>query len=375
MLLECGPTLTDRSQREHMPTETITWTGEKVRLIDQTLLPAEERHLELGSVEEIWEAIKMLRVRGAPAIGVAAALGLCVGIRGSKATSWAEFEPELKRAAGYLASARPTAVNLFWALERMVRLAETVRDQPVAAIKERLLAEATAMIEEDHRICRAMGEHGAALLTDGQGVLTHCNTGGLATAGLGTALNVVFTAHRQGKRIHVFAGETRPLLQGARLTAWECLREGVPCTLICDSMAAVVMRQGKVKSVLVGADRIAANGDTANKIGTYMLAVLAKEHGIGFYVVAPLSTIDRAIASGDEIPIEERGAEEIIRGFGRQTAPSGVHVFNPAFDVTPHRLIAGIVTERGVAGPPYTESLRAMFEESAMRPHRPVKRG
>jgi methylthioribose-1-phosphate isomerase len=344
-----------------MPTETITWADGRVRLIDQTLLPAETKYLELDTVEEVWEAIKTLRVRGAPAIGVAAALGVVVGTKGSKAASWPEFEKDLNRVAEYLAGARPTAVNLFWALERMKRVAQSARDRPVREVKERLLAEALEMIEEDHRVCRALGENGAALLRDGQGVLTHCNTGGLATAGYGTALNVVFTAQEQGKRIHVYADETRPLLQGARLTAWECLRANVPCTLICDSVAAIVMRERKVDAVLVGADRIAANGDTANKVGTYMLAVLAKAHGIPLYVVAPLSTVDMSIRSGDEIPIEERRPEEIIRGFGKQTAPEEVEVFNPAFDVTPNGYIAAIVTERGVARAPYTESLRAMF--------------
>jgi methylthioribose-1-phosphate isomerase len=345
-----------------MPTETIAWTDGHVRLIDQTLLPTETRFLDLTTVEEIWEAIKMLRVRGAPAIGVAAALGVVTGIKDSPAGTWEEFERDLTKIIDYLASSRPTAVNLFWALDRMRRVAESVKDQSVEAIKRRLLDEALEMIEEDNRVCLAMGEHGAALIEDGQGVLTHCNTGGLATAKYGTALNAVFTAHRQGKRVHVYADETRPLLQGARLTAWECLQEGVPCTLICDSMAAVVMRERKVDLAMVGSDRIAANGDAANKIGTYMVAVLAKEHGIPLYIVAPLSTIDMSLPSGDQIPIEERGKEEIIHGFGRQTGPSDIDVYNPAFDVTPNHLITGIVTERGIARAPYTESLRAMFE-------------
>ncbi|MBN1475741.1 S-methyl-5-thioribose-1-phosphate isomerase [Candidatus Sumerlaeota bacterium] len=345
-----------------MPTETIAWTDGHVRLIDQTLLPTETRFLDLTTVEEIWEAIKMLRVRGAPAIGVAAALGVVTGVKDSPAQRWEDFERDLSKTSDYLASSRPTAVNLFWALDRMRRVAESVRDQSVEAIKRRLLDEALEMIEEDNRVCLAMGEHGASLIEDGQGILTHCNTGGLATAKYGTALNAVFTAHRQGKRVHVYADETRPLLQGARLTAWECLQEGVPCTLICDSMAAVVMRERKVDLALVGSDRIAANGDAANKIGTYMVAVLAKEHGIPFYIVAPLSTVDMSLPSGDRIPIEERGKEEIIQGFGRQTGPSDIEVYNPAFDVTPNHLISGIVTERGIARPPYTESLRAMFE-------------
>jgi len=346
-----------------MPTETIAWAGDHVRIIDQTLLPTETKFLELRTIEEVWEAIKMLRVRGAPAIGIAGALGTIVGVKGSPAVTWSGFAEDLNTATDYLATSRPTAVNLFWALDRMKRIAESVKDQPVSAIKQRLLDEAVEMIEEDNRVCIAMGEHGASLLKDGDSVLTHCNTGGLATASYGTALNVAFTAHRLGRQVQVFADETRPLLQGARLTAWECMQEGVPCTLICDSMAAVVMREKKVTSVMVGADRIAANGDTANKIGTYMCAVLAKEHGIPFYVVAPRSTIDLTLAGGDEIPIEERGAEEIIAGFGRQTGPSGIRVYNPAFDVTPHRLIAGIVTERGIARSPYTESLKALFDE------------
>lgn len=342
-----------------MPTETIAWRDGRVRIIDQTRLPTETKHLDLATVEEVWEAIRSLRVRGAPAIGVAAALGVVLGTQCSRAQDWPAFERDLRRTLDHLATARPTAVNLFWALDRMRRTAESVRDRPVEEIKRRLLDEALAMIEEDNRVCQALGEHGAALLPNPARVLTHCNTGGLATVSHGTALNAVFTAHRQGKRVEVFADETRPLLQGARLTAWECLQEGVPCTLICDSMAAVVLRDRGIDAVLVGADRIAANGDTANKVGTYMLAVLARAHGVPLYVVAPLSTVDFSIASGAEIPIEERQPDEVIRGFGKQTAPLGIPVFNPAFDVTPNHLIAAIVTERGVARPPYTESLRA----------------
>jgi methylthioribose-1-phosphate isomerase len=345
-----------------MPVETIAWRDGHARILDQTLLPTESVHRDLKTVEEVWEAIKTLRVRGAPAIGVAAALGVVTGVQGSQATTWDVFEKDLLKVTDYLASSRPTAVNLFWALERMKRVARSVNDKTVPEVKQRLLDEALTMIDEDNATCIALGENGASLVRDGGGVLTHCNTGGLATVSHGTALNVAFTAHRQGKRVHVFADETRPLLQGARLTAWECVQEGVPCTLICDSMAAVVMREKKVDVVLVGADRIAANGDTANKIGTYMLSVLAKEHGLPFYVVAPLSTVDLNIPSGEAIPIEERGSEEIIHGFGRQTGPSNVGVYNPAFDVTPHRLIAGIVTEKGIARAPYEESLRAMFE-------------
>ncbi len=329
------------------------------RLIDQTLLPTEFRQIECRTAEAMWEAIKVLRVRGAPAIGIAAAFGTVLGIQKSQVATFEEFRRELARATDYLATSRPTAVNLFWALERMKRVAEANHSLPIPQLKQRLLAEALAIAEEDRATCRAIGRHGAPLIPDGGGVLTHCNAGGLATADYGTALAVMFAAHEAGRRFRVFADETRPLLQGARLTAWELMQAGIDVTLICDNMAAAVMRQGKVQLVVVGADRIAANGDTANKIGTYGVAVLAKEHGVPFYVAAPASTFDLSLPSGEGIPIEERKAEEVTRGFGRQTAPDGVKVYNPAFDVTPARYIAGIITERGVIAPVNEATIRA----------------
>jgi methylthioribose-1-phosphate isomerase len=337
-----------------MPIPTLEWLGGvegHVRLIDQTLLPTELRHVECTDVEAMWEAIKVLRVRGAPAIGIAAAFGTMLGIQGSQAATYEAFRKELDDVTRYLGSARPTAVNLFWALDRMKRVAEENRHMTTPLLRERLLDEAVAIAEEDKATCRAIGRHGAELVHDGDGILTHCNAGGLATADYGTALGVLFAAHEQGKRIHVFADETRPLLQGARLTAWELMQAGIDVTLICDNMAALVMREGDVDLVIVGADRIAANGDAANKIGTYGVAVLAKEHGIPFYVAAPVSTFDLSRATGDDIPIEQRKPEEITEGFGRRTAPEGVKVYNPAFDVTPARYIRGIITERGIISP------------------------
>jgi len=342
---------------------TLRWSGDTdghLVLIDQTLLPVELREIECRSIESIWEAIRSLRVRGAPAIGIAAAYGVCVGLQTVSGRSSDEFFARLEEITRYLATSRPTAVNLFWALERMKSVAQPLRDKsPPREIAARLLAEARAIEVEDRQMCRAIGRHGAQLLADGQGVLTHCNAGGLATADYGTALAVFFAAHEAGKKLHVYADETRPLLQGARLTAWELLQRGIETTLICDSMAAQVMGEGRVQAVVVGADRIAANGDTANKIGTYGVAVLAAHHHVPFYVAAPSSTFDFSIATGKEIPIEHRDAREITHGFGRQTAPEGVHAYNPAFDVTPASLIAAFITERGVLRPPYGESLAA----------------
>jgi methylthioribose-1-phosphate isomerase len=334
-------------------TPTLRWIGGidgHLRLIDQTLLPLELKEIDCRTLQQVWEAIRSLRVRGAPAIGIAAAYGVCLGMQGAGRDEPALFA-RLDEVAGYLASSRPTAVNLFWALARMKRTAEELRGKGTAKIVASLLAEARVIHEEDRQMCRAIGRHGAALLTDGQGVLTHCNAGGLATADYGTALAVIFAAHEQGKRLCVYADETRPLLQGARLTAWELAQRGIDATLICDSMAAQVMREGRVQAVVVGADRIAANGDTANKIGTYQVALAAAAHDIPFYVAAPSSTFDLSLASGEAIPIEERAAEEITHGFGRQTAPPGIKVYNPAFDVTPARLIAAIICERGVIRP------------------------
>jgi methylthioribose-1-phosphate isomerase len=335
--------------------ETVGWRGDAatgtVYLIDQTRLPTEFVRIECGDVPAVWEAIRMLRVRGAPAIGIAAAYGAVLGARAEGTATAAAVRHALRAASAHLRTSRPTAVNLFWALDRMERAAGAFRDLNGPALLDVLLDEAKAIQAEDSAMCRAIGRHGADLVSDDAGILTHCNAGGLATADYGTALAVCFAAHEQGKAIRVFADETRPLLQGARLTAWELGRRGIATTLICDSMAAQIMKEGRVQLVVVGADRIAANGDTANKIGTYGVAVLAKAHGIPFYVAAPSSTFDLSIPDGSRIPIEQRDPREITHGFGRQTAPEGIGVYNPAFDVTPANLIAGIITEKGVIQP------------------------
>lgn len=342
-----------------MAVSTIEWANGRIRMIDQTLLPTEFKQIYCDDIASVWEAIKALRVRGAPAIGIAAALGAVLGTWNSTATTYDAFAAELKSATDYLATSRPTAVNLFWALDRINRTAAENSHLDIPALKARLLAEAQEIIEEDKAMCRAIGQHGMALLNENDTILTHCNAGGLATSDYGTALAVMFSAHEAGKNIHVFADETRPLLQGARLTTWELMQAGIDVTLICDNMAAQVMKEGKIQCVIVGADRIAANGDTANKIGTYNVAILAEAHGIPFYVAAPTSTLDFALKTGDEIPIEQRAAEEITEGFGKVTAPEGVKVYSPAFDVTPAALVTAIITEKGVARPPYTESLGA----------------
>lgn len=344
-----------------MPIPTIEWNDGKVKLIDQTLLPNELKYIDCETVEQVWDAIKILKVRGAPAIGIAGALGAVLGIYKSNAKDYASFKDQLDKITSYIASSRPTAVNLFWALDRIKATADANKGKDIPQLKNILLDEAQKIIDEDKAMCRAIGEHGATLIKDGDTILTHCNAGGLATADYGTALAVIFKAHEQGKHIKVFADETRPLLQGARLTAWELMQAGIDVTLICDNMSAQVMKEGKINCVVVGADRIASNGDTANKIGTYGVAVLAKEHKIPFYIAAPTSTLDMSLATGDLIPIEQRKAEEITEGFGRRTAPEGVKVYNPAFDVTPARLIDGIITEKGIARKPYTESLSALF--------------
>jgi methylthioribose-1-phosphate isomerase len=332
-----------------------------MEVIDQTLLPVEVRFIHCRTVEQVWEAIKVLRVRGAPAIGVAAAMGVVVAVQDASDDEREVLE-RVGHAAECLATSRPTAVNLFWAIDRMKRIAQECRGKGGRAIKEALLKEAKAIRDEDAAMGRHIGDHGQHLVKEGCGVLTHCNAGSLATAEYGTALAPLYRAHELGRRFHVYADETRPLLQGARLTMWELQQAGIDCTLICDNTAAVVMREGKVNLALVGADRIAANGDTANKIGTYGVAVLAKHHGIPFYVAAPSSTFDLAMASGDQIPIEERGAEEVTHGFGRQTAPSGAKVYCPAFDVTPADLIAGIITERGLIEKPNKKTIAKMLK-------------
>ena len=341
--------------------DTLRWVGGidgHLVLIDQTRLPVELLEIECRDVEAVWEAVKMLRVRGAPAIGIAAAYGLCLAMQTVAGTDKsAIFFARLDEACQYLAGSRPTAVNLFWALERMKAVAEPYRNdnspdqKTLEQVAARLLHEARAIHEEDRKICRQMGRHGAELLSDGQGVLTHCNAGSLATADYGTALAVIYAAVESGKKIHAYADETRPLLQGARLTAWELKQRDIPVTLICDSMAAQVMREGRVQAVITGADRIAANGDVANKIGTYSLALVAAAHDVPFYVAAPTSTFDLSIPDGDAIPIEQRDPREITHGFGRQTAPEGIDVYNPAFDVTPARLIHTIICEKGLIRP------------------------
>lgn len=341
-----------------MPVKTIEWVDRSLSIIDQTLLPGNYTIIELSTLEQVWEAIKSLRVRGAPAIGVCAAFGVLVGLNEKKPSEGSDAFRVVEEGADYLATSRPTAVNLFWALDRMKRCAAALKpDSTADEIYDRLESEAKTILDEDRALCRAIGKHGAELIGDRTGVLTHCNAGGLATSEYGTALAVMFRAHEEGRDFKVFADETRPLLQGARLTTWELLREGIDVTLICDSMAGLVMREGKVQLVLVGADRIAANGDSANKIGTYSVAVLAKAHDIPFYVAAPSSTFDLETPSGDQIPIEQRAREEITAPFGKETAPEDVAVYNPAFDVTPAELIAGIVTEHGILRPPFTESI------------------
>jgi len=345
---------------------TVRWVGDAatgfLRLIDQTRLPTEYIEIDCRDVPAVWEAIKQLRVRGAPAIGVTAAYGAVLGARSKGCGDAVAVRCALSEAIASLRTSRPTAVNLFWALDRIhASVAQSTRDDG-PGILERLLAEARKIEEEDRAMCRAIGRHGARLVEPGQGILTHCNAGGLATADYGTALAVVFAAHEQGTPLRVFADETRPLLQGARLTAWELKRRGIPVTLICDNMAAQVMREGKVQLVVVGADRIAANGDTANKIGTYGVAVLARAHGIPFYVAAPSSTFDLSIPDGFAIPIEQRDPREVTHGFGRQTAPDGIEVYNPAFDVTPAELIAGIITEKGVVRPVNADSIREVLK-------------
>ncbi len=347
-----------------MPVETIRWVGGLdgcVELIDQTRLPGEFTYIRCETPEQMWEAIKVLRVRGAPAIGIAAAMGLVLGVSGCEAESSAAFMDELARVKDYLATSRPTAVNLFWALDRMARVAGESAELSVPELKQRLLDEALRIAEEDRETCRAIGRNGAELLQDGQTVLTHCNAGGLATADYGTALAVLFAANEQGKAVAAYADETRPLLQGARLTTWELQQAGIPVTLICDSMAALVMREGRVDAVIVGADRIAANGDAANKIGAYGLSVLAREHGIPFYVAAPASTFDLSLADGSQIPIEERDPEEVTRWGDYVTAPDGVDVYNPAFDVSPAENITAIITEKGVIQAPTTEKIAALL--------------
>src|SRR2546425_2143692 len=343
--------------------KTVEWTNEGVRMLDQRLLPTEEKYLMLRSYEEVADAIKKMVVRGAPAIGVSAAMGLALGANQSVGTSIADLEYDFRFMCKVMSATRPTAVNLFWAIERMRTALQKAKKEThdVEEVKKRLVIEAQAIYNEDIESNRALGKFGGELIADGSTVLTHCNAGALATAGdYGTALGVIRGAIDAGKRVAVIADETRPFLQGSRLTAWEMAKDNIPVTVITDNMAGHVMKQGKVDCVIVGADRIAANGDTANKIGTYMVAVLANQHQIPFYVAAPISTIDLAIDSGEEIPIEERDSKEVTHVRDHQLAPEGVDVHNFAFDVTPNELIAAIITDRGVARAPYTESLAGL---------------
>ena len=337
--------------------KTVEWTDAGVRFIDQTKLPTEETYVTCKNYEEVADAIRRMIVRGAPAIGVSAAMGVALGVRDSKASDHLELRSEFTRICDVLAATRPTAVNLFWGIRRMREKFEQVSDQPIAAIKQTLVAEAQRVLAEDIATNELMGKHGAVLMPASGGVLTHCNAGALATAGYGTALGVIRAAVESGKTLHVFADETRPFLQGSRLTAWELMKDNIPTTLISDNMAGAMMRQGKISAVVVGADRIAANGDVANKIGTYTVAVLAKEHGIPFYVAAPFSTVDLETPTGDEIPIEQRSSQEVTHLAGRQIAPDGVRVENPAFDVTPHQYVTAIITERGIVRAPYQQAL------------------
>ncbi|HZU26047.1 MAG TPA: S-methyl-5-thioribose-1-phosphate isomerase [Bryobacteraceae bacterium] len=342
--------------------ETIQWTDAGVVMIDQTRLPREEVYITCRDYRELAEAIRGMVVRGAPAIGVAAAMGVAIGVQYADA---ARLDEEFEQICATLAATRPTAVNLFWAIDRMRRLYNEIRTQPIELIRARLIDEAKQVRLEDIAINEAMGRNGAPLIPDGATVLTHCNAGALATAGYGTALGVIRAAVAEGKHIDVFADETRPFLQGARLTVWELQHDGIPATLITDNMAGHFLRSGRIGCVVVGADRIAANGDVANKIGTYSVAVLAKENGVPFYVAAPVSTLDLTLASGDGIPIEQRSAAEVTHVFGVPVAPDGTPVENPAFDVTPNRYVSAIITERGVARAPYRESLRALTEVEA----------
>jgi methylthioribose-1-phosphate isomerase len=341
---------------------TLTWTPEGVRFIDQTKLPLEESYVLATTVDQVADVIVTMVVRGAPAIGVSAAYGIALGARNTQARTAQQFQPEFEQICKRLAGTRPTAVNLFWAIDRMkVLFAKLLAaGDTLDQIKEKILAEAHRMYEEDIAACKTMGKFGGELLPAEGGVLTHCNAGALATCGYGTALGVIRGAIEQGKKIHVYADETRPFLQGARLTAWELMADNIPTTVICDNMAAALMRQGLIKAVVVGSDRIAANGDVANKIGTYNVAILAKEHGIPFYVAAPWSTVDMATATGDTIPIEERPQVEVTHHGGKQLTPHHVGIRNPAFDVTPAKYVTAIITERGVLRAPYPESLQAM---------------
>lgn len=350
-----------------MEIRTIEWKNNGIKLIDQTKLPGKFEHIYIKDLKILWQAIKELKVRGAPALGAAAGLGVYLGIKDSGASNFFEFKEDLDKVAGYLASSRPTARNLFWGLERMRGIAAANKDKSLSCLKKIMFEEAQKIIQEDMSSCRKIGGYGAKLIKDNDTILTVCNAGILATIDYGTALGVIYRAREDGKRIKVFACETRPLLQGARLTSWELQEKGVGVTLICDNMAAVLMKQGKIDKVIAGADRIAVNGDTANKIGTYSLAVLSRYHKIPFYIAAPASTFDLKIETGRDIPIEQREGKEITELFFKHpVAPKGVKVFNPAFDVTPRNLITAIITDKGIIYPPYGKNIRKIIVTTSL---------
>src|SRR5690348_4011099 len=342
--------------------KTVEWTADGVRLIDQTKLPTEETYVVCRTYQEVATAIRDMIVRGAPAIGVTAAMGIALGVKQSKAPDVATLRNEFGQICRTIGETRPTAVNLFWAIRRMQQKFEAAAPTGLHQLKASIVDEAQQMLVQDIAANQAMGRNGATLMPSSGGVLTHCNAGALATCGYGTALGVIRAAVEAGKKLQVYADETRPFLQGSRLTAWELMKDGIPTTVISDSMAGAMMKQGKIGAVVVGADRIAANGDVANKIGTYTVAVLAKEHGIPFYVAAPFSTVDLETPDGSRIPIEQRNPREVTHIAGRQMVPEGVEIENPAFDVTPANYVTAIITERGIARPPYNESLRDLAE-------------
>jgi len=346
--------------------QTLEWTDKGVRFLDQTKLPTEESYVTATTYQQVADAIRTMVVRGAPAIGVAAGMGIALGLKNSKAETVGDLKKDFDQICSAIGETRPTAVNLFWAIRRMQEKFETLRVRPMPQIKQALIEEAQRMHAEDIAANQAMGRHGATLMPASGGVLTHCNAGALATAGYGTALGVIRAAVEQGKKIHVYADETRPFLQGSRLTAWELMKDGIPTTVISDNMAGAMMSYGKIGAIVVGADRIAANGDVANKIGTYTVAVLAKEHGIPFYVAAPISTVDLATPDGSGIPIENRNVKEVSHIAGKQMVPDGVEIENPAFDVTPAKYVTAIITERGIARAPYEDSLRKLAEEAVI---------
>lgn len=343
--------------------ESIQWRGDHVRILDQTYLPKREVYSDIRDVGRMWEAIKKLRIRGAPAIGIAAAYGMYLGIKDLPENAFESFWVEVERVAEYLENARPTAVNLKWSLNRIKTTIQAHKDKEISEIKDIVLKTAQTIHDEDKRICKKIGENGAELVSKGDKILTHCNTGSLATGQYGTALSVIFHAHEADNDIQVWVDETRPLLQGSRLTSWELMNADIPMKLITDSTAGSLIRRGEVDMVIVGTDRVAANGDTANKIGTYPLAVIANENDVPFYVAVPLSTIDMELESGDEIPIEEREGNEITSFNGSQVAPKKVETYNPAFDITPHKYVTAFITEKGIIEPPFDENFKALFED------------